>query len=168
MRLVQRASMRPATCGKLGPPLVGRLSWAARALVTPPRFRAMDLRQLRSAAARRVDAIRQAAHSTGPPVPADALRVGHGLLHAVVLVLVHLRSRSARVRRWSAWLLGWDTRFRKAVALQQGGCHGVRGISATIPSDVRPRRRRFRPGARGSGGRVGAARRPAAASACSP
>jgi hypothetical protein len=53
-------------------------------------------------------------------------------------------------------------------ALWERGCHGVRGSSVTIPSDARPLHRQFRVGAQRSGGRVGAARRRAGASGCSP
>src|SRR6266511_876681 len=49
-----------------------------------------------------------------------------------------------------------------------GGCHGVRGTSVTIPSDVRRRCCQFRCFGRWLGGRVGAMQRRGGASACSP
>src|SRR6266508_1581583 len=49
-----------------------------------------------------------------------------------------------------------------------GGCHGIRGISVTIPSDVMPQYRQVRCCGRWWGGRVGVARPRVGASACSP
>ena len=48
------------------------------------------------------------------------------------------------------------------------GCHGIRGISVTIPSDVMPQYRQVRCFGRWWGGRVGVARPRVGASACSP